>query len=77
MTMEKTNFFTLPIYKMRPYEYNDSVHYMIRYEMNRELRIGNRRVYGAFDMLGDVGGFAKGLFWLAFGSLFFFRQNIF
>ena len=45
----------------RPYEFNDTVHYTISFEMNLNLATADREVYHALDWLGDMGGLFDGL----------------
>ena len=37
---------------------------MMRYEMNKSMERVDRAVYGALDLLGDVGGFNEALSWM-------------
>ena len=49
----------------RLYDFPDTVQIAITYELNRDLKIVRRKVYGLLDFLGDIGGLAgalKGLF---------------
>ena len=50
----------------RPAPSNPLYHYMIRYEMSRDLLKTERVVYGILDWLGDIGGFNEALGFLAF-----------
>ena len=55
----------------RPYEDDDTFHYVVRYEMNlNETRI-ERVIYGVFDWLGDCGGFHEAITWVALAFLMF------
>ena len=40
----------------RPYEYFDSVHTAITYEMNLNRIKIQRNVFSTFELLGDIGG---------------------
>ena len=53
---------------MRPYESDNRVHMMIRYESDLNQLKYERAVYGYLDWLGDLGGFKEALSW--FGILF-------
>ena len=54
----------LPI---RPYERDDSVHIVISFERDINMKNVERTVYGFLDMLGDIGGVAQAL--IAIGTL--------
>ena len=60
--------FSINLAKDRPYEYPDSVHFAINYEMNRNLVMYEREVYTSLDWFGNVGGLFEGLK-LFFGML--------
>lgn len=53
---------------VRLYDFPDNVQLAITYELNRDLNIIRRKVYGLLDFLGDIGGLAgalRGLFTVA------------
>ena len=47
---------------VRPYEFPDSVHLSLSYEMDLNQRVYDRAVYTALDWLGDIGGLMGILF---------------
>ena len=53
---------SLKYYKMRPYEFPDSVHLQVSYEFDLTLHRIDRDVYSILDWIGDVGGLNEGLF---------------
>ena len=40
----------------RPYDFPDDIHTLVTYELNRDLRVIRRKVYGIGDYLADLGG---------------------
>ena len=62
----------------RPYDFPDLVQIAITYELDRDLRIIRRKVYGLLDFLGDLGGLAgalRGIFTVAI-ILFQYKATI-
>ena len=59
MTQETLEFFVVDEKTKRPYPYDDSVHFQLRYEFNLDKVVGERVIYGILDWLGDVGGFLE------------------
>ena len=55
----------------RAYEIDNTVHFMLRYEMNKSIEKIDRVIYGTLDWLGDIGGFNEALTWLAMLMLYF------
>ena len=44
------------------YDYDDSVQIAVTYELNRDLKIIRRKVYGFLDLLADLGGLSGSLY---------------
>ena len=40
----------------RPYDFPNNIHTVITYELNRDLLVIKRKVYGIGDFLADIGG---------------------
>ena len=57
----------------RPYDFPDNIHTSITYELNRDLKVIRRKVYGIGDFLGDLGGLYGALTGL-FGALIIIFQ---
>ena len=57
----------------RNYEYDDTVHFMLRYSMDFRLKRVDRSIYGILDWLGDIGGFVEALSFIVATALFFFQ----
>jgi len=60
------------------WDYPGNVHVVITYELDRDLRTIQRKVYGILDFLGDIGGLSgamKALFALSIG-IFMYRAPI-
>ena len=49
----------------RAYDYADTVHFMLRYEMDLSITKIDRAIYGTLDWLGDIGGLNEALVWFA------------
>ena len=56
----------------RAYDNDDSVHYMLRYEMDQSIIKIDRTIYSALDWLGDIGGFNEALVWFAYATIYLF-----
>ena len=72
-TKEDATFFRVDHHTYRPYESDDRVQFMIRYEMNRSIQKVDRAIYGTFDWLGDIGGFNEALGWVGALVLYLFQ----
>lgn len=59
--LETYNLFTVKIGPSRLYDFNDNTQLAVTYELNRDLKIIRRKVYGILDCLGDIGGLAGAL----------------
>ena len=55
-TLDEPLIFTTIQHTSRPYEFEDSVHLSISYEMDLNMHVSERTVYTILDWLGDVGG---------------------
>lgn len=53
----------------RPYEFPDSVHCQITFELNLDLKVIDRQVYSVLDWLGDIGGLVEALFFIGSTAL--------
>ena len=51
------------------YDYTDSVQMAVTYELNRDLKIIKRKVYGFLDLLGDIGGLSGSLYSIFFAAI--------
>ena len=60
----------------RAYDYDDSVHYLIRYEMDKSIQKVERVIYGALDWLGDIGGFNEALVWIVSAVIYLFQFDM-
>ena len=58
---EILNLFSIVQGPFRLYDFKDDVQLAITYELNRDLKIVSRKVYGILDWLGDIGGLAGAL----------------
>ena len=54
----------------RNYEYEDVVHFIIRYTMDFKLKKVDRSIYSLLDWLGDIGGFVEALSWFSMFIIF-------
>lgn len=64
-TPEEFNMFTSRPGPIRMYDYFDNTQLAITYELDRDLFVIRRKVYGLLDFMGDLGGLAgalRGLF---------------
>ena len=61
LTEVETEIFNIKHTSDRPYEYNDSVHLCLSYEMNLDLLKYEREVYTILDWFGNLGGLSEGL----------------
>ena len=61
VTQDIITFFKVEFKKTRHYEWDDDVHFLIRYEMNLDHHEIERVVFGYFDFIGDIGGMKEGL----------------
>ena len=62
LTVKNETIFA-PVYKsMRPYEFPDTVHVSISYEMDLTKHFISREVYTWLDWLGDIGGLSGMLY---------------
>ena len=61
-TLVTEDIFTTVLHVTRPYEFPDSVHLSISYELDLNLHVYDRAVYTVLDWLGDVGGLMGILF---------------
>ena len=61
LTKQKDYAFKTSLVGERPYENNDTGHYAIEYEMNRNLFVYEREVYTSFDWFGNMGGLFEGM----------------
>ena len=80
VTSVNMDFFRIKYKTSRPYEYDNTIHFMIRYEMNLNVDKIDRTIYGTLDWLGDIGGFNEALSWLTQLIMYFFafdQMNIF
>ena len=50
----------------RLYDYDDNVQFGLVYELENNLLVISRNVYGMFDLLADLGGLSKTLYLLLF-----------
>ena len=64
---EKTGF-EIEAYAERPYEFDDTVHLSIAYELDPDFYHVDMQVYNTLDMLGDIGGLQYSLL-LIFGFI--------
>ena len=55
--------------QLRMYDYTDSVQMAVTYELNRDLKIIKRKVYGFLDLLGDIGGLSGSLYSIFFAAI--------
>ena len=62
LTEDGIDVFTTEQVSIRPYEFPDSVHFSMSYEMDLNKYIISRTVYTSLDWLGDVGGLQGILF---------------
>ena len=69
LTMEKYLTFQIATNEDRPYEYDDNVMFMIRYEMDLNSWFIERVIYDVLDYLGDIGGFKEALSLITFAIL--------
>jgi len=51
------------------YDYDTPVHMGVTYELNRDLKIIRRKVYGFLDLLGDIGGLSGSLYSIFFAAI--------
>ena len=49
----------------RPYEFDNSIHLSITFEMELDLKVIDRQVYNFLDWVGDIGGLGEGLFFMS------------
>ena len=54
---------------LRMYDYDTPVHMGVTYELNRDLKIIRRKVYGFLDLLGDIGGLSGSLYSIFFAAI--------
>ena len=64
----KHNIFSVDSGTPRLYDFDDNVHLAITYELDRDLTVIRRQVFGILDFLGAIGGLAGALHGL-FGIL--------
>ena len=62
------DIFEVEVTSVRPFEYLDRAHIAFTFEMNLNLLVTERTVYGALDFIGNVGGLYDGLL-LFFGLI--------
>ena len=72
-TITEASYFTVKHNVDRSYDSNDDIHYMIRYEMNKDKIEVERVIYGALDWLGDIGGFNEAMVWFAYSIIYLFQ----
>lgn len=60
---------------LRLYDFKNNVQAAITYELDRDLRIVRRKVYGILDFLGDIGGLAGALKALFAASIIIFQYK--
>jgi hypothetical protein len=58
-------FFEVGPREDRPYEFDDGMMHVMRYEMNKSTFYIERSIYGLLDWLGDLGGFNEGIGFVA------------
>ncbi len=49
----------------RPYEFENSIHLSITFEMELDLQVIDRQVYNVLDLVGDIGGLGEGCFFIS------------
>ena len=53
----------------RPYEFTNSVHISVTFEVDLDLKVIERQVYNILDWIGDVGGLGEGCFFISYTIL--------
>ena len=56
-TAEENEVFVVSSHTFRNYDFDDAIHFLIRYEMDLGISRTERAIYGVLDLIGDVGGF--------------------
>lgn len=62
--------------RLYDFPYPDTTQLAITYELNRDLSIIRRKVYGILDFLGDIGGLAGALRALFATLVIFFQYKV-
>ena len=61
ITEVEGNIFRIQPNTVRPYEYNDTVHFALAFEFDLNLYRIDREAYNLLDWLGDIGGLKEAL----------------
>ena len=65
MSSDPLRVFKLSEATKRPYEFENSVHISITFELDLDLTVIDRQVYNILDWIGDVGGLGEGCFFIS------------
>ena len=68
-------FFSVESSTTKPYELEDLVPFMIRYQMSSDLITYQRVVYSFLDLLGDIGGLNEAIIAICSLFLFFLQRD--
>ena len=74
-TEDETKIFSVIQGGTRLYDYPDDLQLAISIELNLNMLIIRRRVYGILDLLGDIGGLAGSLYSLFFALILIFQYK--
>ena len=61
--------FKIGEFTKRPFEFNNSVHISVTFEVDLDLKVIERQVYNILDWIGDVGGLGEGCFFISYTIL--------
>jgi len=66
---EQRRVFKLEQVDKRPYEFENSIHISLTFEVDLDLKQIDRQVYNMLDWIGDIGGLGEGLFFISYAIL--------
>ena len=61
--------FKIGEFTKRPFEFSNSVHISVTFEVDLDLQVIDRQVYNILDWIGDVGGLGEGCFFISYTIL--------